>query len=102
MRVDYWGGPKGMLAPPLKLLGGGAGPPCPPPPSSYAYALLISAYVSGNPRTRSTVCGRAESVDALSPKRASLLHLKVETVITCFSVLNLFFFFFLSETSGTL
>ena len=26
------GGPKGMLAPPLKLLGGGAGPP-----SSYAY-----------------------------------------------------------------
>ena len=35
------GGPKGMLAPPLKLLGGGgggggAGPPW--PPSSYAYA----------------------------------------------------------------
>ena len=35
------GGPKGMLAPPLKLLGV-AGPPCPPPPpppppSSYAY-----------------------------------------------------------------
>ena len=30
------GGPKGMLAPPLKLLGG-PGPPCPPPPSSYAY-----------------------------------------------------------------
>ena len=24
------GGPKGMLAPPLKLLGGGPGPPCPP------------------------------------------------------------------------
>ena len=32
------GGPKGMLAPPLKLLGG-AGPPT-PPPSSYAYAAL--------------------------------------------------------------
>ena len=94
--MDYWGGPKGMLAPPPKLLGGGgggAGPHC-PPASSYAYALLISAYMSGNPRTRSTVCGRAESVDALSPKRASLLHLKVETVITCFSVLNLFSFFF--------
>ena len=30
--MDYWGGPKGMLAPPpLKLLGG------PGPPSSYAY-----------------------------------------------------------------
>ena len=29
MWVDYWGGPKGMLAPPLKLLGGG---PAPPPP----------------------------------------------------------------------
>ena len=26
------GGPKGMLAPPLKLLGGGACPPAPPPP----------------------------------------------------------------------
>ena len=25
------GGPKGMLAPPLKLLGGGPGPPAPPP-----------------------------------------------------------------------
>ena len=32
------GGAKGMLAPPLKLLGG----PCPPPPpSSYAYDLLL-------------------------------------------------------------
>ena len=30
------GGPKGMLAPPLKLLGGLV-PPWPPPPSSYAY-----------------------------------------------------------------
>ena len=29
------GGAKGMLAPPLKLLGGGAGPPG--PPSFYAY-----------------------------------------------------------------
>ena len=30
MWVDYWeGGPKGMLAPPLKLLGG-PGPPWPP------------------------------------------------------------------------
>ena len=28
--MDYWGGPKGMLAPPLKLLGGGPGPPWPP------------------------------------------------------------------------
>ena len=35
--VDYWGGPKGMLAPPLKLLGGGLAPPG--PPSSYAYDL---------------------------------------------------------------
>ena len=39
--VDYWGGgPKGMLAPPLKLLGG-AWPPCPPPPSSYAYDRIL-------------------------------------------------------------
>ena len=38
--MDYWGGPKGMLAPPLKLLGGGPAPPPPPgPPSSYAYVL---------------------------------------------------------------
>ena len=39
------GGPKGMLAPPLKLLGG-PGPPG--PPSSYAYAidnlLFVTAY----------------------------------------------------------
>ena len=35
------GGPKGMLAPPLKLLGGGgAGPPG--PPSSYAYVRSLS------------------------------------------------------------
>ena len=33
------GGPKGMLVPPLKLLGGGAAPP--PPPSSYAYVINI-------------------------------------------------------------
>ena len=34
--MRYWGGgPKGMLAPPLKLFGGGPGPPG--PPSSYAY-----------------------------------------------------------------
>ena len=36
--MDYWGGgggAKGMLAPPLKLLGGGLAPPG--PPSSYAY-----------------------------------------------------------------
>ena len=32
------GGPKGMLAPPRKLLG--AWSPCPPPPSSYAYSTL--------------------------------------------------------------
>ena len=35
--TDGWiigGGPKGMLAPPLKLLGGGPGPP-----SSYAYVI---------------------------------------------------------------
>ena len=30
------GGPKGMLAPPFKLLGG----PGPPPPSSYAYDMM--------------------------------------------------------------
>ena len=29
MWVDYWGGQKGMLAPPQKLLGG-PGPPWPP------------------------------------------------------------------------
>ena len=38
-RLDYWGrgggGAKGMLAPPLKLLGPNPAPP--PPPSSYAY-----------------------------------------------------------------
>ena len=39
--MDYWGGPKGMLAPPLKLLGGLAPPG---PPSSYAYVLC---YVIG-------------------------------------------------------
>ena len=33
------GGPKGMLAPPLKLLGG-PGPPPPGPPSSYAYDMM--------------------------------------------------------------
>ena len=33
------GGPKGMLAPPLKLLGG------PGPPSSYAYALSVTLRV---------------------------------------------------------
>ena len=33
----FLGGPKGMLAPPLKLLGGGLAPPG--PPSSYAYVL---------------------------------------------------------------
>ena len=33
-------GPKGMLAPPLKLLVGGPGPPW--PPSSYAYVFLKS------------------------------------------------------------
>ena len=37
------GGPKGMLAPPLKLLGGGPGPPW-PPPSSYAYELYSAVY----------------------------------------------------------
>ena len=38
------GGPKGMLAPPLKLLGGPVPPwpPPPPPPSSYAYENSIS------------------------------------------------------------
>ena len=36
--MDYWGGPKGMLAPPLKLLGGGGLAP-PGPHSSYAYVL---------------------------------------------------------------
>ena len=35
------GGAKGMLAPPLKLLGGGPGPP-PCPPSSYAYVHVFS------------------------------------------------------------
>ena len=35
------GGPKGMLPPPLKLLGG-AWPPC-PPPSSYAYEYAYTA-----------------------------------------------------------
>ena len=37
------GGPKGMLAPPLKLLGGGglAPPPPWPPPSSYAYVFSL-------------------------------------------------------------
>ena len=34
------GGPKGMLAPPLKLLGG-PGPPG--PPSSYAYVRMMQA-----------------------------------------------------------
>ena len=33
--------PKGMLAPPLKLLGGGAGPPG--PRSSYAYEINFIA-----------------------------------------------------------
>ena len=33
------GGPKGMLAPPLKLLGGGLAPPG--PPSSYAYETYL-------------------------------------------------------------
>ena len=32
------GGAKGMLVPPLKLLGGRPGPPA-PPPSSYAYDI---------------------------------------------------------------
>ena len=32
------GGPKGMLAPPLKLLGGGLAPPG--PPCSYAYGIV--------------------------------------------------------------
>ena len=36
----FLGGPKGMLAPPFKLLGG-PGPPA-PPPSSYAYAVYFS------------------------------------------------------------
>ena len=48
--MEYWGGgggggggPKGMLDPPLKLLGGLPPHPLPPPPSSYAYteALVI-------------------------------------------------------------
>ena len=34
------GGPKGMLAPPPKLLGRGACPPC-PLPSSYAYVMYL-------------------------------------------------------------
>ena len=34
------GGPKGMLAPPLKLLGEGLAP-LPPPPSSYAYVFYV-------------------------------------------------------------
>ena len=38
------GGPKGMLAPPLKLLGGGLAPPG--PPSSYAYGFMyIMLYI---------------------------------------------------------
>ena len=37
------GGPKGMLAPPLKLLGG-PGPPG--PPSSYAYATWAGQELS--------------------------------------------------------
>ena len=47
------GGPKGMLAPPLKLLGGA----CPsPPPSSYAYVDTHSAPLIGpiNPVQRSS------------------------------------------------
>ena len=36
--MDYWGGAKGYVGPPLKLLGEGAWPPPPGPPSSYAYA----------------------------------------------------------------
>ena len=49
--MDYWGGPKGMLAPPPKLLGakGYVGPPpkllgglapLGPPTSSYAYVIV--------------------------------------------------------------
>ena len=42
------GGPKGMLAPPLKLLGGPGPPgPPPPPPSSYAYALGFEGGIWG-------------------------------------------------------
>ena len=29
---SYWGGPKGMLAPPSQIIGGPAAPPPPPPP----------------------------------------------------------------------
>ena len=36
-----FGGPKGMLAPPPKLLGGGGLAP-PWPPSSYAYAFVVT------------------------------------------------------------
>ena len=41
-------GPKGMLAPPLKLLGGGPGPPG-PPPSSYAYAIRMKVAYKEKP-----------------------------------------------------
>ena len=41
--MDYWGGgPKGMLAPPLKLLGG------PGPPSSYAYEYGLNAGINSD------------------------------------------------------
>ena len=43
--MDYWGGAKGMLAPPLKLLGG-PGPPW--PPSSYAYTLSDELHTAAN------------------------------------------------------
>ena len=43
------GGPKGMLAPPLKLFGGPGPPPSPPPgpPSSYAYVGGIMSVLGG-------------------------------------------------------
>ena len=45
--MDYWGGAKGYVGPPLKLLRGPApAPPPPRPPFSYAYALFVQLFIA--------------------------------------------------------
>ena len=58
------GGPKGMLAPPLKLLGGLAPPG---PPSSYAYVVYVR-FIQKSPKITSQL---HDAFSTLRQKRAS-------------------------------
>ena len=107
------GGPKGMLAPPLKLLGG-AWPPPPPlaPPSSYAYALWLYFTVYDDYETSHTRQwtswyntdtpkyggGDDESINSI--RKVAFLNFSIckfsSSLCTYHTFVNFFLFFFFS------